>query len=167
MPEIYSFEPIVNEKSKVLVLGTMPGQESLRQRKYYANPNNQFWKIIHDTFGCIPELEYEEKVNFLLARRIALWDVLDSCLREGALDINITEGKPNDIACFLDKYPNIEYIFFNGTSAQKLFKKYFSQKFNTIHKYILLPSTSSTPGRNVKPYDLKLLEWKSMLEYLN
>ncbi|MDF9408289.1 DNA-deoxyinosine glycosylase [Pelotomaculum isophthalicicum JI] len=167
MPEISSFNPIVDNRSKVLILGTMPGPESLRQNQYYANANNKFWNIIYEIFGRIPDLEYEKKVIFLLNRRIALWDVLDSCSREGALDANITNGKPNNFLNFFEKYSNIEYVFFNGTSAYKLFKKYSKQDFNNIRKYIILPSTSPTPGRYVKPYKIKLSEWITLLEYMN
>lgn len=167
MPEINSFDPIVDCRSKVLVLGTMPGPESLRLSQYYANPNNQFWNILYEIFGCIPDLEYEKRISFLLKKRIALWDVLDSCSREGALDTSITNGRPNDFSSFFEKYPVIEYVFFNGTSAHKQFKKFFKEKFNKVCKYIILPSTSPTPGRNVKPYNLKLLEWKRILECLN
>jgi len=34
---LQSFAPIIDKKCKILILGTMPGPESLRRKEYYAN----------------------------------------------------------------------------------------------------------------------------------
>ena len=89
MSEPTSFAPIIDDKSKVLILGTMPGGKSLEKQQYYANPRNQFWKIIDNLFDETLPTDYEKKINFLKDKRIALWDVLKACSREGSLDANI------------------------------------------------------------------------------
>jgi len=85
------FPPIVNKKSKVIVLGSMPGEESLKDSEYYAYSSNAFWKIMADLFGFDSSLKYEDKTNILLKNKIALWDVMYLCEREGSLDSNISD----------------------------------------------------------------------------
>lgn len=159
-----AFEPIVNDKSNILVLGSMPGVESLRQNKYYAFNRNHFWKIIFKLFDEEIYINYNDRVNFLLKNNIALWDVLRNCEREGSLDSNIKNEIPNDFESFFIKYSNIKYIFFNGTTSEKLFKKYIGFKNNNIIDYIKLPSTSPA---YTKPLEFKLDKWKIIKEVLN
>ncbi len=137
----YSFPPIVDSNCKVLILGTMPGDRSLRQNQYYANPQNQFWKIMSFVTGDNFNLQYEEKKQLLLKNKIAIWDVLMHCVREGSLDENISDEVPNDFKLFFSKYPNIEAIFFNGGKAEGLFQSH--DLYDSAKSYITLPSTSS------------------------
>jgi len=83
---VTSFEPIVDKNCKVLILGTMPGEISLQKQQYYANKQNQFWKIIYSLFNKDVEDDYEKRKIFLLDHHIAIWDVLKSCDREGSRD---------------------------------------------------------------------------------
>ncbi|MTI66026.1 MAG: DNA-deoxyinosine glycosylase [Firmicutes bacterium] len=154
---LLAFPPIVGENSKVLILGSMPGKESLRKRQYYAFKRNQFWDIIYKLFEKEKDNDYESKKIFLLKHNIALWDVLINCKREGSLDSNIKNEVPNDFECFLDKYYNIKYIFFNGTKSQKLFKKHIGFNNKTIKDYYLLPSTSPA---YTKKFEYKFEKWK-------
>jgi len=137
----FSFSPIVDENSKILILGTMPGNKSLQLIQYYANPTNQFWKIISLITGGNFNTEYEIKKRVLLKYHIAIWDVLMHCEREGSLDVNISDEVPNDFKIFFSKYPNIKAVFFNGSKAADLFGKYNLASDDRI--YITLPSTSS------------------------
>jgi hypoxanthine-DNA glycosylase len=159
----YSFLPVVNEECVALILGTMPGEESLRQQKYYANPRNHFWKLIYAQYEKEPHKNYEERKFFLLNHKIALWDVLYSAQREGSLDMDIKNGVVNDFAEFFCKYPNIKYIFLNGGKAEELFKKHFSDIYKKIwHKR--LPSSSPA---NTKSFEFKNNEWKVISEILS
>lgn len=151
-----SFKPIVDENSKILVLGSMPGEESLRQNQYYAFKRNQFWDIIYKVFDSEKSDEYEEKVKFLRENKIALWDVIYKCNREGSLDSNIKDEIPNDILNLLDKYPNINYILFNGGKAEKSFKKHFGFKLPYNIEFYRMPSTS--PAYTIKLKE-KLKDW--------
>jgi len=137
-----SFPPIVNSDSRILILGTMPGEKSLHSKQYYANKSNQFWRIISFiTEEDILSRDYNSKISLLLKHKIAIWDVLMHCQREGSLDINISDEAPNDFTSFFYKYPNIIAVYFNGASAENMFAKYKLRK--TGLAYELLPSTSS------------------------
>ena len=110
--KIHSFEPIINEKSSILILGSMPGLESLRKGEYYGYPRNAFWRIMFSLLGEMPTEDYSAKKRMLLARGIALWDVIGSCEREGSLDSAIKNIRPNYFAGLYKKYPNIKHVFF-------------------------------------------------------
>ena len=107
---IYSFDPIVDDKSRVLILGTMPGVESLRKQEYYGHPRNAFWPIIAAACGRELPVSYVEKTAMLLDGGIALWDVCRGCEREGSLDSNIKAVKPNDINSLLLRYAKIKRV---------------------------------------------------------
>ena len=150
MPVIKSFLPIINLRSKVLVLGSMPGKKSLDEQEYYAYPQNQFWKIMVGLLGYELPLTYAQKKKMLLQNRIALWDVVCSCTRKGSLDSNIRNVKANNFGALFKKYRNIKVVFCNGNTALKLFKDVCPDDNLPIY---LLPSTS--------PANTKLLAWKA------
>lgn len=154
----YSFPPISNADAKVLILGTMPGAKSLALNQYYGHPQNAFWKIMFTLFDTPYSKEYEERKNLLLNNHIAVWDVLEACLREGSLDSAIQEEVPNDIESFLKLHPNIRHIFFNGQKAAAFFKKYI--KLEQEYYLTTLPSTS--PANAGKTFENKLKEWSNI-----
>ncbi len=158
-----SFEPIIDEYSEILILGTMPSVISLREHRYYANPKNHFWNIIFSVYGAGSETDYSERYRFLLDKKIALWDVLCYAHREGSLDSAIKDEIPNDIPRLLKEYPNIKKIIFNGFAAEKYFKKYFFELYQYI-KCIRVPSSSPVPGKNVKSLNEKKTEWNKALK---
>ena len=159
----YSFPPIVNEDSKILILGTMPGNKSLQLNQYYANPQNQFWKILSFVSGDNFNTSYDEKKILLLKNNIAIWDVLMHCEREGSLDVNISDEIPNDFKTFFSSHQNIKKVFFNGGKANALFSKY---KLTVSGKaYETLPSTSSANASMTR--NEKAIIWKDKIrEYL-
>jgi hypoxanthine-DNA glycosylase len=157
-----SFEPVVNEKSLVIILGTMPGVMSLKKRQYYGHDRNMFWRIIYSLFDMLPDEDYENRKRFLLNSRIALWDVISSCNREGSLDSNIKNAKPNDIINLLKKFPGIKAVFFNGNKAYELYNKMISR--DILMEYYVLPSTS--PARTL-PFEEKLSEWMLVRKVLD
>ena len=106
--------PIEDSECQILILGTMPGVESLKQQAYYANSRNLFWKLIAEVIGKdVPE-NYEDKKAYLIKNGIALWDMCQTCLRDGSLDSNISEEMPNDIKAFVAQHPYLKAIGFNG-----------------------------------------------------
>jgi len=153
-----SFEPFISKQSKILILGTMPGDDSLKTAEYYHKLQNCFWKIIFDVFNPNNfSKNYENRLKLLADNQIGLWDVLSYCNRMGSLDIDIRDVEFNDIDGLLKENPNITKIIFNGEKASKYFVK--SQFQSTISK-IILPSTSSA---NTKSYAEKLRIWKTAL----
>jgi TDG/mug DNA glycosylase family protein len=157
--------PLVRPDAHTLILGTMPGDDSLRVGRYYANPRNQFWDILSAVYNTPVPAEYEARAESLLSRGIALWDVCQSGTRAGSLDSDLRDELPNDLGTFLVAYSNIDRIGFNGGKAQRLFKKHFSTHDRVLPKIgtWLLPSTSGTPGRYVLSLDEKLLRWREFL----
>ena len=153
-----SFKPSIDNNSKVLILGSMPGVKSLEVQQYYAHPQNRFWKVIGVICDepSISEYSYDLKLKILLKNNIALWDTIKTCKRDGSLDFNIQDETPNDIKGLLKKYPNIKTICLNGNKSYFAFKKYFPVllgKYN-CHK---MPSTSPANARY--SLDKLIAEW--------
>lgn len=94
----------------------------------------------------LPELNYQDKLQILLKNRIALWDVIQSCNRDGSLDSNIQNELPNDIPKLLKQFPNIKIICLNGNKSYSAFKKYFPKLLEEYECY-KLPSTSPANAR--------------------
>lgn len=155
----YSFPPIVNNNCRILILGTVPGDRSLQLNQYYANPTNQFWKIIYKVTNEFLITSYEEKKELLLKNHIAVWDVLMHCSREGSLDQNISDEVPNDFNLFFTQFPGIKTVFFNGGKASELFDKYNLK--DSLRTYITLPSTSS--ANTSMKLDRKIEIWKERI----
>ena len=118
-----SFAPSAGNDARVLILGSMPGEESLRQQQYYAHPRNAFWRIMAALFEFSPELPYEDRLVCLKRVRVALWDSLAGCEREGSLDSRIREPEPNDIAGLLHRCPAIHSVFCNGTASFRFLRR--------------------------------------------
>ena len=154
---LHGLKPIINDKTEVLILGSFPGRESLEKKEYYANKRNQFWRIISDLFGNKRSLmSYKEKIDLLVKNKLGLWDIIESCYREGSSDSKITGEKLNDIKRFLREQSNVEAIFLNGRKAEKLFQR---NHINSMHiKY--LPSTSPA---NTVSYQDKKAKWQNNL----
>lgn len=162
--QVLSLDPIIDQNSQVLILGSMPGVESLAKQQYYANPRNHFWRILTTIFDNEDPVDYSARISVLHENRVALWDVIQSCQRTGSLDSNIKDEEPNDFQKLLKSYPHIKYIMFNGGKAYEVFKKQIGfHSFSDID-FIKLPSTSPTPGRNVKSFAEKLEEWNVIKE---
>jgi len=153
--ELKCFDPIVDRNSRILILGTMPGEASLKAGQYYGHKDNLFWDImfrICNPNWKIDELvpqDYLQKKNLLLSNRIALWDVLQFCDRKGSLDKDILNQVCNDFSSFFKDYSEIKTIFFNGKKAQE----YFSLLKGNISdidglKFEVLPSTSPSNTQN-------------------
>jgi hypoxanthine-DNA glycosylase len=162
MSRIESFPPVVSEKSKVLILGSMPGEASLKAGQYYAHPRNVFWLIMGELFEIDPNLPYQDRVAGLQSCGIALWDSLQACARPGSLDVSITEEVANDFKTFFATYPMITHVFFNGKMAEKSFRRHALGAVPHVRLlFALLPSTS--PSHTIK-FEAKVKEWSIVKE---
>ena len=157
---IYGFPPVYREDARLLILGSMPSVESLRQSFYYAHPRNAFWRIIPEILGEEAARTVEEKKEMLIRHRIALWDTVGSCERSGSLDSAICCAEANDFDMLFAACPDIRRIFFNGAAAQQLFTRMVGTD-ETKFTYIRLPSTS--PAYTLS-YEKKLIAWKRAFE---
>ncbi|GAB4116927.1 MAG: DNA-deoxyinosine glycosylase [Sideroxydans sp.] len=162
MKHICSFPPVANSQATLLILGSMPGEESLKRQQYYAHPRNVFWRIMGELVGAPPTLPYPQRLKRLQESSIALWDVLHTCERTGSLDSAIEREKANDFSAFFDRHPRIMRIFFNGTKAEHSFRKFVLEKQQlpplTLQR---LPSTS--PAHAGMCYAEKLERWRLIL----
>lgn len=165
MHQTRSLDPIIPKCPKILILGSMPGAESLRQQQYYAHPRNAFWYIIEQLSGIDAEAPYLERIAQLKLSNIALWDVIANCDRPGSLDSNIAADsiQLNPIKQLLNQYPTIECIGLNGGKAFELFERHFIQNNNVelAVQYVQLPSTSPAHARLNKMQKCQL--WKQKL----
>ena len=158
-----SFPPIVDQRSLVLVLGTLPGEESLRRLEYYAHPRNLFWPIVCGLFGGTTPPRYPEKLQFVASRRIALWDVCESGERRASADATIRGEVPNRIDALLQAHPQISTIAFNGSGARLLYDRHFARRPGLV--YLALPSTSPAYAR--LSFAVKLARWCALREVLD
>ena len=154
-----SFPPIIDKQTEVLILGTLPGDESLRLQQYYANPRNQFWKILEGVWGEICPTIYKEKVQWLLKHKVGLWDVCHSAERKGSLDHKIVKEVPNNLEKLLKENSRVAIILFNGVKACTVFDKYNKEASHI--QYVSVPSSSSA---SAKPLTEKIGKWKRALK---
>ena len=158
---IHTIEPVFSQDSKVLLLGTFPSPKSREFGFYYSHPRNRFWPITADLCSCNIPIIKDEKIQFLLAHKIALWDVLQSCSIQGADDSSIQEPVANPIHLLLQK-TSVKAIFTTGNKAAALYKTYCLCK--TGIPAFVLPSTS--PANCRMTYDNLKQAYAVILPYL-
>ena len=156
---IIAFPPVAPPGATTLILGSMPSVESLRQGFYYAHPRNAFWRMLAEAYGERAPRDVAQRIALLERRGIALWDVLQSCEREGSLDSAIRRPVPNDFGALLQKCPEIRRVLLNGGTAARLFEKY-GAALAEGRSWQRLPSTS--PAYTLS-YERKLALWRDAL----
>lgn len=161
---VFSFPAVIANDARVLILGSMPGVASLNASEYYAHPRNQFWRLMGELCGAAPDLPYARRLQALLDHRIAVWDVLHTCVRPGSLDASIehTSAQPNDLAGLLRRASGIRRICCNGGTAHRTLIRFFGARlardFQQI-EILKLPSTS--PANAGWTYARKLTAWSA------
>jgi TDG/mug DNA glycosylase family protein len=152
------FPPVLDSNTRILILGSFPGEASLLAQQYYAHPRNQFWRLLsvilnEDLVGK----PYTERLQRLQAHGIGLWDVIEACEREGSLDTAIRSPKANDFAALKHQCPNLFRVCFNGKTSGKFEPQFAAAGFDTL----VLPSSS--PANAQKTFDEKLAEWRNII----
>ena len=156
---IHTFEPIYNDKSRILILGSLPSVKSREESFYYGHPQNRFWKVLAGILGDDVPVTIEEKKAFLLKSGIAVWDVIASCDIIGSSDSSIRNVVANDMNVITSK-ASIEAIYTNGDKAYKLFLKYCkNQSQAPVYK---LPSTS--PANAAYSVDKLIEQWRQTMK---
>ncbi len=167
--------PWVGDNPYILVLGTLPGDDSIETGSYYANPHNRFWEIMHCLFNGNIE---DKSKEFITSHHIALWDCLESAQRVGSADKDIIREteKPNDLLAFLLNYPTIKTIIINGTSKHsktgystlQVFKKYFGKLYmDNNYNIIPLYQTSKSNERYGITIEMKKKAWLIVREIID
>lgn len=141
--------PSVDNRSRILILGSMPGAASLAAQEYYAHPANRFWPLITKLLKeNETPVDYDARLKMLLRHHVALWDAIDTCDRTGSLDSDIRNAKANDFTTFLRRWPQIRTIGLNGGKAYATFAKANRSLLDRADLRILkLPSTSPANAR--------------------
>ena len=158
-PVLVGLPPVVGDAPRVLILGSFPGAASLAQARYYAHPRNAFWPILGALLGePLPSLPYEARLERLKARRVALWDALGACRREGSLDAAIRDARGNDFGAILERMPTLGAVAFNGATAAKAEPTFAARGLSTYR----MPSTS--PAHAGLSFDAKLARWRALVD---
>ena len=147
-----------------MILGSMPGKDSLAAGQYYAHSRNAFWPIMAEICGALPALSYDERINALLSKGIGVWDVIKSCRRKTSLDAHIEEPSivVNDFNSFIEKHPQLRLICFNGVKAEQTYKRYVD--INLLAPSIELRRLPSTSPANARMnFKQKLEAWRKIL----
>jgi hypoxanthine-DNA glycosylase len=149
---------VIDARTRVLILGSFPSAASLAAGQYYAHPRNQFWPLLGRLLDePLAQLDYEDRLRRVRARRIGIWDVLGACEREGSLDSRIRAQSANDFARLQSEAPGIERVIFNGATAGR-FARGFAQAGLQVR---IAPSTS--PAHAARTFDEKLRLWREAL----
>ncbi|MET0319465.1 MAG: DNA-deoxyinosine glycosylase [Duganella sp.] len=157
------FAPVVDAHTRLLVLGSLPGEKSLAQSQYYAHKQNRFWMLMSAVIGVdLVPLPYELRLQTLLQHGVGLWDVVAEAHRDGSLDSNIRHRADNDLAELLARHPHIAAIAFNGGTAHKLGLKVLGERA-AHYRIVALPSSS--PAYTLA-YAAKLAQWSVLKEVL-
>ena len=158
-----SFDPVADARTRLLVLGSLPGEKSLAAAQYYANPQNQFWRLMQAVTGSpLLSLPYGERLELLLAAGVGLWDVVGSAVRPGSLDTAIRDHQPNALPELCASLPDLRAVAFNGGKSAKLGMKILADRPGLA----LIPLPSSSPAHAVR-FERKLAAWEVLSAHLD
>lgn len=157
------FEPVVDNHTRVLVLGSLPGDASLRAARYYAHPRNAFWPLIGGLLDePLPSLPYEERLSRLKARGVGLWDVIASAERSGSLDAAIRSPEAADLRGLANSLPELRAVAFNGGLAARLGRRILTD----LQGVALIDLPSSSPA-HARPLAEKHHAWAVLAPFLS
>ncbi|MBT8049160.1 MAG: DNA-deoxyinosine glycosylase [Xanthomonadales bacterium] len=166
MTDVFGFPPLSRPDARILILGSMPGRESLARQRYYAHPRNAFWPIMSELFALAAS-DYGLRASQLTRKGVAVWDVLKTCHRTGSLDSNISDRSmvTNDFRIFFAEHPAVCRVFFNGAKAESVYRKHVLPGLGGGPDRLMLqrlPSTS--PAHAGMTLAEKKSAWRVMLD---
>ncbi|MDN7023357.1 DNA-deoxyinosine glycosylase [Methanoculleus sp. FWC-SCC1] len=153
----------IGDSPTILILGSFPSVQALREGQYYRHRQNQFWRIMHDLAGIPLDLPYHERIALLQEQGIALWNIIHSCVREGSMDHRISRPKLADLPGLLERHPTIRHIALNGRKADDLLKRGFPE---IVERYDLRRLPSTSPAYAQMHYDEKLAAWSVVRDWI-
>jgi len=157
-----SFAAVVDGRTRLLVLGSLPGEVSLRAAQYYAHPQNQFWRLMGAVIGAdLAAASYQARLAMLRSRGVGLWDVVRSARRTGSLDTAIRAHQPNALAELAATLPGLVAIAFNGGAASKIGR----ETLGPAPRWTLVNLPSSSPAHTLR-FEAKLAQWLTLKRYL-
>jgi len=160
-----SFPPVVDADTRVLILGSLPGEASLAASQYYANPRNAFWRLLETVLDeALVTLAYEDRLATLQSRGVGLWDVVAEAERRGSLDAAILNSSANDLLTLVETLPALRAVAFNGGTAARLGSRLLAPVANRM-ALIALPSSS--PAHAARSFQDKALAWSVLKNWLS
>ena len=157
-----SMAPVGSADARLLILGSLPGEASLSEQRYYAHPTNQFWRLLGGAIGeDLAALGYQQRLDRLAAREIALWDVVAEARRHGSLDGAIRGATANELTGFVASHPRLEAVAFNGRTAAAIGRRVLSERPGL--SFIDLPSSSAALTR---AFEDKALVWAAIGRFI-
>lgn len=162
-PPAIALDPVIDATTKVLLMGSLPGRVSLEQRRYYAHPQNQFWRLVGGVVGTdLARLDYPDRLAALLRSGIGLWDVIGSATRTGSLDSAIRDATIRDLGSLLDAYPGLRALAFNGGTAYRIGVR----QLGDAARLPLLALPSSSAAYTIE-MAAKQVEWNGIRAFLD
>lgn len=154
------FPPVVDARTRLLLLGSLPGEVSLAKAEYYAHRQNQFWRLIGAVIGVegLRDLDYPARLETLREHGVGLWDVIAEAEREGSLDGNIRNDVHNDLAELVASLPALRAVGFNGGTSARIGRKKLAAQAKTL---VLIDLPSSSPAYTL-PFADKLAVWQGL-----
>jgi len=157
-----AFDPVVDANTRLLILGSLPGDASLKAGQYYGHPQNGFWRLVGGVIRVdLPALPYPERLEALKAAGVGLWDVVASATRPGSLDAAIRDVEAADLNRLIDTLPRLRAIAFNGGTAARIGRR--SLTLRDAVDLIDLPSSSPAYTR---PLSEKAAAWSVLSKAL-
>jgi hypoxanthine-DNA glycosylase len=157
-----AFAPVVDANTRLLILGSLPGDASLRAGQYYGHPQNAFWRLIGGVIGRdLAALAYDERLTALKAAGVGLWDVIASAERPGSLDAAIRQPEAADLRGLVAMLPGLRAVAFNGGTAARLGRAVLAD----AHGVALIDLPSSSPA-HTRPFDQKASAWAGLADWL-
>ncbi len=155
------FPAVIDANTRVLILGSLPGEASLALAQYYGNPRNAFWRLMEGVLETpLVPLPYEDRLTALLAHGVGLWDVIAEAERPGSLDAAIRDPAANDLLALVETLPALRGVAFNGGTAARLGGKLLGERVPTL----ALPSSS--PAHAARTFDQKAAAWNGLRAWL-
>ncbi len=160
----HAFPPFTDENTRLLILGSLPGDASLKAAQYYAHPQNGFWRLIGGVIGReIHALPYPERLDALKAAGVGLWDVIASAERPGSLDAAIRSPQAADLRGLIAGLPALKAVAFNGATAAKGGRRIL----NDVPGLSLIDLPSSSPAHATRSLSEKAESWAILKTFLS
>ncbi len=154
------FPPVVDAHTRLLVLGSLPGEASLAAGQYYGHPRNAFWRLLEGVLDeTLVPLPYDQRLAALLRHGVGLWDVVAEAERRGSLDAAILNPAANDLLTLVRSLPDLRAVAFNGGTAAKLGQRLLAP---VADRLILIALPSSSPAHAAQSLADKALAWSRL-----
>ena len=165
---LYSFAPVFTSESRVMILGSMPSNLSLKKGQYYGNPRNAMWPILFSLLGEPLEEDYDKRIAMALRHGLSFWDVARSCQRKTSADSKIRDVTPNALETVLEQCPHLKAFAFNGKKAYEMFEKFYGDRteYSLSRKMEILVLPSTSPANAMLNLEEKQRAWSAVVPFL-